>query len=208
VSSVAKGRVRISRGTYGLWALQHLSQAWTLEARLERQLDTLVVAEVRVVPRSRGHVPGAPWWETPRKITPGGVPATVLRTIALGEVYDEVRRILDDLATWRDDKQAEDARAVWLAGLREAPRRPGRRGRDDSYYARVAALYVDLLATGSRRPVVELAGQLGGGHRRGAAVQLVHEARRRGLLTKSQSGTAGGELTAKARKLLGEGEGR
>src|SRR6266487_1300579 len=106
---MARGKVKVSRGTYGLWATQHLDDRWTLEARLVRQRDTLSIAEVRVIPRSKPvHISGQPWWEKQdlhgrptERVPEGGVPATLLRRIALGPIYDEVRRMLDVLADWR-----------------------------------------------------------------------------------------------------------
>ncbi len=200
---MSKGQVKITRGTYGLWAMQHLDERWTLEARLLRQRDTLVIGEVRVVPRSkRVHIPGSPPENWTADLPEEGVPATILRKIALGEVHEEIRRRLKQLADWRDPDQQDFVQAVWLAGTTSAPRRPGRRGRDDLYYARIAALYVELIERGSRRPTADLADQLPK-LTRDAVVQLVHEARNRLLLTKPPAGRSGGELTQKAKRLLG-----
>jgi hypothetical protein len=80
--------------------------------------------------------------------------------------------------------------------------RVGRRGRDDLYYARWAAEYADAL-TRSPNPVAELAGQH---HLSASQVRnLVHACRKKEMLTAAPAGRAGGELTARAIKLLKEG---
>lgn len=79
--------------------------------------------------------------------------------------------------------------------------RVGRRGRDDRYYAKWAAAYVDAL-TRSGRPIEDLRRR----HSLSASQvrNLVHACRKRGLLTSSPSGRAGGDLTDSARALLEE----
>jgi hypothetical protein len=75
----------------------------------------------------------------------------------------------------------------------DLPARPGRRGRDDGYYAWLASLYVDRLRARSRRPNADLAAQLDWPVSR--VEEAVRQARSRGLLTSVGSGVAGGELT-------------
>jgi hypothetical protein len=79
--------------------------------------------------------------------------------------------------------------------------RPGARGKPDEDYARAAAEYVRFVAEGERAPLRSLAGVLHVSESR--ARNIVHEARVRGLLTKTQPGRRGGRLTAKAQRLLG-----
>ncbi len=80
--------------------------------------------------------------------------------------------------------------------------RVGRRGRDESYYARWAAEYVGAL-TRSGNPAADLAAR----HNLSASQvrNLVHACRKRGMLTAAPPGRAGGELTARAIELLKEG---
>ena len=80
--------------------------------------------------------------------------------------------------------------------------RVGRAGRDDRFYARWAAEYAEAL-TRSGHPVAEMAER----HDLSASQvrNLVHACRKRGMLTASPSGRAGGELTARAIDLLREG---
>lgn len=83
--------------------------------------------------------------------------------------------------------------------------RVGRRGRDELYYARWAAEYVDALAR-SPRPVEDLAAR----HNLSASQirNLMHACRRRGMLTASPPGRAGGDLTPRAIALLEDTDGQ
>lgn len=77
-------------------------------------------------------------------------------------------------------------------------RRPGKARREDIFYVQVGVRYLQLLATGS--PTKLLASEL---HvSQSQARDLIHEARRRKLLTKTERGRAGGRLTEKAQRLL------
>lgn len=78
--------------------------------------------------------------------------------------------------------------------------RTGVRGKDDRVFAEVANQYVLLVGAGERAPLKKLAEVL---HvSRSRARNVVLEARKRGLLTETKPGRAGGDLTAKARRLL------
>jgi hypothetical protein len=78
-------------------------------------------------------------------------------------------------------------------------RRPGRSGRPDVFYARLAAEYVELLSTSST-PTKDLARRHN--YSPTSMRDYLNQARVRGLLTPSQRGRAGGELTEKAMRLL------
>lgn len=92
----------------------------------------------------------------------------------------------------------------WLGADWEAatmtPRRSGRGGTDDRFYALWARHYVDALSTHPRAPVKHLAET----HHlsNGSIRQYLDRARRRGLLERPAGRTAGGSLTAKAIELL------
>jgi hypothetical protein len=77
--------------------------------------------------------------------------------------------------------------------------RPGRKGRPDVFYARLAAQYVELLKSTST-PTKDLAKLRN--YSDSSTRDLLNQARARGLLTRSAKGRAGGELTEKARELL------
>jgi hypothetical protein len=83
-------------------------------------------------------------------------------------------------------------------------RRPGRVGRPDIFYARLANRYLQLVETTSS-PTKSLAAEI---HESQPTTRdLIHEARRRRLLTKTERGRAGGRLTEKAKRLLSGEEG-
>ena len=98
-----------------------------------------------------------------------------------------------------------------VAKFAETPR-PGRRGRSDLYLARWAKRYVDACndPASEHRPVAALVERFDGTdeHISTSALRAVlGRAKDRKLLRGVRNGTAGGELTAKALKLLeNEGE--
>lgn len=77
-------------------------------------------------------------------------------------------------------------------------KRPGRRGRTDLDYARLASRYVDLLDDPTPIKLMASQDDLSEITIRG----LLYEARKRGLLTSATPGQAGGKLTDKAVRLL------
>jgi hypothetical protein len=122
-----------------------------------------------------------------------GLTTDVLRAVRVGDLHARAR---DWLSLGPPD-------GPWFgtdpAEFNEV-RHPGRRGRDDSFYAQVAAWYVHLLTRADHAPAAALAEQMkvSVSSIRG----LLYEARRRGLLTNAPPGRAGGQLTDKARGLL------
>jgi hypothetical protein len=72
--------------------------------------------------------------------------------------------------------------------------------RDDVAYAALAARYVELVQAGDRAPAATLAHQLGMSSV--TVSQRIREARQRALLTHTDPGTAGGQLTEKALSVL------
>lgn len=93
-----------------------------------------------------------------------------------------------------------------FTGVRPAQgSRPGRRGHDDRFYAWIAALYVRAIRSGSQTPVKDVAAdiRLTIDHVR----DQVGVARKKGMLTPARKGVAEGDLTDRARELLGQTEG-
>jgi hypothetical protein len=196
-----------------VWVEQTLEGGWMAAYRLMVRAGRLLVAEVRLVP---DHPPGSSrsgrWSEDPSAVPPEGVPGRALRALRLKVPLERFPRFLRNLE--RDPKFAKQllgGHGIRL-GSKMARRRPGRAGRSDSFYLAWAVAYVDRLAAGSRRPVKDLAehppvvirGYRSDDHFTSQATvrDIIHQARKRGLLTTSPSGRPGGELTAKAERMM------
>jgi len=82
--------------------------------------------------------------------------------------------------------------------------RPGRRGRDQLYYAEWARRYVEACSIAPRSPLKHLVAT-SPAETEGTIRAFLNRARAKGLLTKAPAGKSGGELTRKARELLKEG---
>lgn len=151
--------------------------------------------------------PGHPWAgdvlpvETTSPLPPGGVTSRLLRRLPLGELVAAVRKDLLSVAQYLSRQDGPDYAEVADNAERFA-RRPGRRGRKDRDYAEIAAAYVEILATNDRKPVETLASRtfLSPSQLR----NVLYEARRRDLLTKSPPGRPGGQLTEKCHRILEE----
>jgi len=116
----------------------------------------------------------------------------VIRSIHPAELVRYAKRVL------ANGQVVDVGLSTEAAEFRSNPR-PGKVGRPDIFYARVAAKYVGLRETSSS-PTKDLAVYLYVSQSQ--ARDLIHEARHRRLLTKTKRGVAGGELTPKARDLL------
>jgi hypothetical protein len=138
---------------------------------------------------------------------PGGLITDDLRLIRLNELARAaLARII------KGEKVQRDPTGLFSRNLPRAPKnwaktlktRPGRAGREDIDYARIAERYIAHLTNAT--PVVVLADELKIGVSQ--TRNLLYEARRRGLLTAAPKGKPGGSLTRKAIKLLEGGEQR
>lgn len=158
--------------------------------------------------------PRANWSFVKQTFPRGSEPITArrVRSVPVGELVAAARSVWLEEAWWRagklewleeSDKAGEvtaeykEYLRTFASGLGE---RPGRRGREDHFYAALAALYVDKLGT-THAPVAELADELG--YSASQVANLLYEARhRRGLLTTPPKGRAGGVLTPKGLQVL------
>lgn len=139
---------------------------------------------------------------------PPRVSARLVRSLPIGEIQDLAKkealrskeRYLANLSEATSNQPYTSAAHRWQATF-DTDRQPGRRGRDDLEYAYLAAAYVAKVGAGSKRPVAELAEEMG--HAPKQVRSALYEARERGLLKGAQRGVAAGELTEKARRLLG-----
>jgi hypothetical protein len=137
---------------------------------------------------------------------PGGVVTADLRHIPLHQISTELLRNLrrgEGPSGWEGSPLAPPQPPKgWATSL---AKRPGRTGKGDLHYARVAAAYVQLLD--QPKPVVLLAKRLKLSPSQ--VRSILYEARRprRGLLTNPPvKGRPGGELTPKAMELLTQHE--
>jgi hypothetical protein len=133
--------------------------------------------------------------------TQEGITADHLRRVRLGEIHAKVRAALQrgEQSDWSGEGPEFDPPMPpdgWVTEFRQTPR-PGRRGRDDLWYAQLADAYV---SSPSRTRVKDLAERL---HLSASQVSnLLHEAGRRKILTDREPGKAGGRLTQYGKDLL------
>jgi hypothetical protein len=186
-----------------MWLEEDLGNGWRAAYRVVRQGSAYAFAELRVYPAEPGKgVPGE-WSADPARVPDGGITASVLRTVLVGEHRDGLEDQVELLRTKMGDSFEGFLGDEGLKQVAEESRRhPRRRGRPDPFYAKVAAEYVAEVESGNRRPVRALAQRLGSSAE--YVRQVLTEARRRGFLTTTRRGVPGGELTPKARELLGK----
>ncbi|HXG71782.1 MAG TPA: hypothetical protein VNJ04_14330 [Gemmatimonadaceae bacterium] len=182
-----------------------LGNGWMVIEHFEMQGGQRVVAHLTICPAPPqtpvrdGRHPG----ERPTDgVTPaGGITARLLRTVKVGKAEP----VLRDYRTWVRKFFGEDAlRRLGTDVLRPARKAkrqaPRHRRVSDFYYAELARDYETLVRQGVKRPTAELQ------RLRGIPLQRirshVHLARTNGFLTETRRGQAGGEMTAKARRLL------
>lgn len=132
----------------------------------------------------------------------GPVTAKALRAVKLDVLRREAAEILDLAVSAALRDHDIGPRLLAASQTFHLERRPGRRGRGDLFYAAVAAAYCSELEQGNGRDAVARLAKRE--HLSESQVRsILHEARRRELLTKPRkAGVAGGHLTPKAIELL------
>jgi hypothetical protein len=200
-----------------MWIALPLGEDWDSIVRFVSQGGHPVVAELRIVPRT--DTPGVPaelddheddWSDVIGGAAPptpeGGLTTRALRDVHLGHALELAYAQLGRAFERGRRHPSFPPPASFAEHAVSTPRRPGRKGREDSFYAAVAAAYVDAIERGSRKPVVDAADTLseawGGTHEPTYVRDLLHVARQRGLLTRPPKGRAGGQLTDKACVLI------
>jgi hypothetical protein len=197
-------------------------ETWRCSALFVLHGQRMVLADVRVFPggdRLRaidGLIPTAQlvdprdaspalsvgrWSESPRGlhgVAAGGVTSTRLRAVPVVMMRELAQAFLKRNKDWSPDPGEWNAgRTVgkaWGRALRDAPERPGRAGRPDSYYVVPAARYVELVAAGDTSPLKTMQSESG---RSVAQLRdLLSRARSKEFLT-SRPGAAEGDLTPK-----------
>lgn len=207
--SRSAGSLEVVDGVF--WWRQRVDQNWLAYYRLIPQAGGPVVAEVRLFPYEAGALGGE--WSGSRGqdpvVPPGGLPARVLRAVNAGTPVSALtRRQRADLL--RAEPPGTLTFGLWgRLGftkedlLQERPR--GRAPIPDAFLVRFAAVYAEIVAAGGDRahkPVVYAAADLG--YSAVYVRDLVRLARKRGLLTPTPKGRAGGTLTPYAIRLLEE----
>lgn len=131
-----------------------------------------------------------------RATRPGGITAKEIRNLPIGDLHEVA---LDALALQVETvRMSYNARSL-LSDFADRPR-PGRKGRDVAAYAAFCARYVELCRAGPK-PLKALA-QAEGISESEARNRLYRARKQLGLLTDSEPGKAGGELTTKAQRIL------
>src|SRR5213593_2622276 len=117
----------------------------------------------------------------------GGVTATVLRSINLGEIVREIRP---------EERKRVRSRRVSAGSLPPTGTRPGRPGHRDDVYERVAILYLKALEKAPHAPYAEMMNELEkdprGCYSKHTLRGWVSKARQKGFLTKAPGRQAGG----------------
>lgn len=182
---------------------------WQVALVLLRSEDHVVLSELRVFP-SDASVPVTgeyvgEWSRTPEALAavgPGGVTATMLRSVSVPELLGEAHRWIRQEAERADaaSRAGRKHRRQWAQELAAEVGRPARAGRSDLYYAIWAARYVEKIESGARNPIGALADEHG--LNRGQVRDLIHKARERRLLAAGVRGRAAGTLTERGRQAL------
>lgn len=184
-----------------------VQRGWHVRAWIELSSGVPVISELRIRPANGddlpaafdgGDPPGPNLKHDPNRPVPlGGLTKDVLRGILLTPIFQAIQE--DPYRGMSLAPHGIDPEADLMA-----LRRPGRRGRDDRFYAEWADRYLQKCVT-SRRPVPDLKEETGWEVRtiRG----FLDEAVERGLLVRSK-GRPGGQLTPDAQKLLKTTKGR
>lgn len=199
------------------WVETPAGDGWTAAFRLVVKGQRVVVAEVRCFPSptteeaERVFATGRPIGQSAAEVVgakatvpEGGLTRRRLQQVAFAAAERGARELLRHVAReeGRSDLLLAEATSA-LQPRRARGRRRQRSGEEsrELKLARVAALYVGAHAAGNRMATKTVAAQLGVST--GRIRQQLVEARREGLLVKPEPGKPGGELTAKARQLLG-----
>jgi hypothetical protein len=128
------------------------------------------------------------------------VTARYLRRLGHGDLLDGADRALERWTTAQ----------LLGPGWQRVVTRPGRRGRDSTFYAEWARRYVTACQVEPGAPIRRLVDDETAAGRHATPAQIrayLGKARQRGLLTDAGSGTAGGALTPEGLRALGLNEG-
>jgi hypothetical protein len=229
VVAVAIRPVHVKRGdtaTDELWFEAQLGE-WVAAWRLLPQGGRVVLGELRLFPSEPRRKPGR--WSADRlgdraQVPGGGITVKELRRLVL-EIGEHRRQALSEVSQWVGKQErrerplaypfgpeglferhglsealVEQTQGIGGGGIVATHLPPRRMRRDERFYAEMAAAYAEAVAAGNNRPIDTIADAIG--RSRNTVKDVIREARARRLLTETTHGRAGGQLTAKAKKLL------
>ncbi len=197
------------------WIRIALDADWIAVIRLVDQDSQPVVGEVRVFPGGSSPSLGQGTWNAEllgykaEGVPEGGLPMTLLRQVRQGIVDETIgglARVFSGLQVdllrqiSPEGREALQRVVEIVPSKKEARRRTPVHGKPDTFYAELARDYVDLIHSGSPRPNAEIAKRR---KLKSPKVRdMIHEARKRGLLSTKAWGRPGGQLTPRALELL------
>jgi hypothetical protein len=184
--------------------------SWIAAYRLLPQDGAPVIGEVRLFPNEQTRSVAGSWsgelLGTRAKVPPGGITHRLLRELRVGHHLSVMGQIFHNIRRQGAEEEFLTQHGITrpLVVPAVAGRRRGRKPFPDRFYAELARDYVTAIARGSERPAADVARKRG--LRRPDRVRdMLHEARKRGLLTPTPVGRRqGGDLTDAARTLLAE----
>ncbi len=197
-----------------IWFELPAAEGFVAAYRIVAKRRKPIVAEVRLFPEEGGRTHGGRWSGDAAVVPEGGIPGKALRALRLKDPMQQYPEILANLQRRHGADAAKRLLDEFALSRRShlVPRRPGRKGRSDEFYAVWAVAYVGRLKAGSRRPVKDLAmtppihirGHVSDAKKASEDTvrDIIHEARARGFLTAAPEGKAGGELTPRAERVL------
>lgn len=197
--------------TKNLWVVTDLSESWRVAYRIVGQGGRAVVGEVRVYPREgQRFEPGSwsgEWMGARATVPPGGLTASIVHRVRLGADFFGGKKVL---ASRRNQSKSPFSDLLASMGITRLKRPPSPTSsvRDETKRrcAKIAAAYAAAIANGSKHPQRAAARTVG--IRAEQVRDALHRARSLGLLTKTERGRAGGELTNEGRLALAKGLGR
>ena len=187
------------------WVPIRINLEWVAAFRLVVQDGQPVVGEVRVFPAENIDAarPDDGSWSAAAlgrraKVPAGGMRARLLKNdVKWGPVEDLIRQLAAVAPVILEHVNDENLGELFSKASKQGARQ---RGKPDSFYAKIAKEYVRLLGQRIRNPIGKLAESRNTPQPR--MRDMVHEARRRELLTRKSQGVAGGQLTQKALQVL------
>ena len=198
----------VKTGEY--WVEFPLDEQWIAACRMFAQDGQPVVGELRIFPSETSRPVCGGRWSAEilgdmAKVPPGGLTARLLRKVRIGgHVQHFTKSLKDSIFGWERIKWQRwpPVRAGFVPPVDRNIRRLGRKGKPDLFYAKIAKVYVSWLQSGSRKPVEKIAEARNLDSKRVRA--MIHQARKRNLLTLGRQGRPGGSLTDRCREVLGK----